>query len=96
MNPFTDEHIGAGASPTDSAEMIAIAAITHIAASERLLGRFLDLSGLTVADLRAGVDTPDVQRAALDFLAAHEPDLLACAQDTGIAPADMAAARAAL
>ena len=55
--------------------------------------RFLDLTGLTPDALRAQVGEPATQRAVLDFLCAHEPDLVAAAQSLGVAPAQLAAAR---
>ena len=36
---------------------------------------------------------PETHRAVLDFLCAHEPDLVAAAESLGVAPAELAAAR---
>jgi hypothetical protein len=36
--------------------------------------------------LRDGIESGEVQRAVLDFLAAHEPDLLAAAEALDLAP----------
>ena len=55
--------------------------------------RFLDLTGLTPESLRAAIAEPATHRAVLDFLCAHEPDLLAAADSLGVAPAELAAAR---
>ena len=55
--------------------------------------RFLDLTGLTPESLRAAIAEPATHRAVLDFLCAHEPDLVAAAESLGIAPAELAAAR---
>ena len=55
--------------------------------------RFLDLTGLTPESLRAGIGEPGTQAAVLDFLCAHEPDLLGAAESLGVAPAALAAAR---
>jgi len=43
--------------------------------------------------LRAGLGDPGVLGAVLDFLASHEPDLLAAAEELGIEPATLMAAR---
>jgi hypothetical protein len=43
--------------------------------------------------LRARIGTAEIQLSVLDFLCAHEPDLVAAAGDLGVAPADIAAAR---
>jgi hypothetical protein len=55
--------------------------------------RFLDLTGLTPEELRASLAEPATQRAVLDFLCAHEPDLLGAAESLGVEPAALAAAR---
>jgi hypothetical protein len=55
--------------------------------------RFLDLTGLTPAGLRAVVGEPATHRAVLDFLCGYEPDLVAAAESLGIAPAELAAVR---
>jgi len=51
--------------------------------------RLLDLTGITPEDLRAGADDRGMLAAVLDFLAGHEPDLIACAEALGLGPADL-------
>ncbi len=63
---------------------------------ERRARRFLDLTGLTPDQLRAGVATREIQLSVFDFLCAHEPDLIAAADSLGLEPAAIAAARAEL
>ncbi len=58
--------------------------------------RLLDLTGLTPADLRAGAGDRSILAALLDFLAGHEPDLVACAEAIGVGPVDLILARDAL
>lgn len=48
--------------------------------------RFLALTGLTPDGLRASLGEAAVLAAAIRFLEAHEPDLVACAEAIGIAP----------
>lgn len=55
--------------------------------------RLLALTGLTVDDLRSGLGDPAVLGAVLDFLAAHEPDLVAAAEELAVKPAELMAAR---
>jgi Protein of unknown function (DUF3572) len=55
--------------------------------------RLLDVTGLTAADLRARASDPAVLAAALGFLEAHEPDLVACAADLEIRPEALVKAR---
>ena len=58
--------------------------------------RLLALTGLTPDDLRARLDQPPVLAAILRFLEAHEPDLIACAEALGVAPAQLVEARRSL
>lgn len=55
--------------------------------------RMLALTGLVGADLRDRATDPAVLAAVLGFLEAFEPDLLACADAIGVAPAVLVAAR---
>lgn len=55
--------------------------------------RFLALTGLTPDELRASLAEPATMAAVLDFLCAHEPDLVAAADALGVAPGQLAAAR---
>lgn len=55
--------------------------------------RFLTLTGLDTDQLRAGLDDPGILGAVLDFLMGHEPDLIACAEATGLTPEAIVAAR---
>ena len=59
--------------------------------------RFLDLTGLTPDGLRTALGEPATQRstlsAVLEFLCAHEPDLVAASEALGLSPAQLAAAR---
>ena len=65
-------------------------------ADDKRANRFLGLTGLTPDRLRAGIGTREVQLAVLDFLCAHEPDLVAAADSLGLEPAAIASAREAL
>jgi len=72
---------------------LALTALAWVLADERRAQRFLDLTGLAPDDLRARIGTAEIQLSVLDFLCAHEPDLVAAAGDMDVAPADIAAAR---
>jgi hypothetical protein len=67
-----------------------------VLADDDRANRFLGLTGLTPDRLRAGIGTREVQLAVLDFLCAHEPDLVAAADSLGLEPAAIASAREAL
>lgn len=62
-------------------------------ADERRARRFLDLTGLTPEQMRERIESPELQLSVLDFLCAHEPDLLAAAEVLGVEPGAIAAAR---
>ena len=70
---------------------LALRAIGWIVSDEARGSRFLALTGLTPELLREQLGSADVQRAALEFLGAHEPDLVAAAEALDVAPADLAA-----
>jgi hypothetical protein len=78
------------------AETLALAALAATLTDERRAQRFLDLTGLDADELRARAGERSLLAAALAFLEAHEPDLLAVAQAIGIKPKNLIAARAEL
>lgn len=55
--------------------------------------RLLTLTGLTPEVLREGLGDPATLAAVLDFLCAHEPDLVAAADALGVEPQALASAR---
>lgn len=77
----------------DLAASIALQALVWTLADDGRARRLLDLTGLTVDDLRAGAGDPAILVALLDFLANYQPDLIACAADIGENPARLIAAR---
>ena len=71
----------------------ALEALSWILSDDRRAQRFLDLTGLSPAALRSSAAGNATHRAVLDFLCAHEPDLLAAADALEIAPEEFASAR---
>jgi hypothetical protein len=55
--------------------------------------RFLAVTGLDPDGLRAAIGEPTTHLAVLDFLCAHEPDLIAAAEALGLSPAQLATTR---
>lgn len=80
----------------DAAETLALRALAHVAGDADLGPRFLDLTGLDVATLRARAGQPTVLAAILGFLEAHEPSLIAVAGALEVPPAALVAAHRAL
>jgi hypothetical protein len=76
--------------------VLALLALAHVAGDTDLGPRFLAMSGLDAAALRAGADDPALLAALIDFLSAREADLVATADAIGARPARLAAAGAAL
>lgn len=75
------------------AQTVALLVVGWIVAEPGRADRFLGLTGLDADQLRAGLASPAVLGAAIDFLLAHEPDLIACAAALGEAPDAIVAAR---
>jgi hypothetical protein len=75
---------------------LALAALGWLLADEPRAGRLLALTGLTPDSLRAGLDDPAVLVAVLDYLAAHEPDLVDAAEALRVEPGALIGAREAL
>ncbi len=73
-------------------ETLALQALAFIAGDDDLGPRFLDLTGLDAATLRAQAGERHLLAAALAFLEAHEPSLLAAAAALDIKPAALVAA----
>jgi hypothetical protein len=82
--------------PADDPAVCALQALAWILADDGRAGRFVALTGIAPDDLRARAGQVDVLDAALGFLEAHEPDLMACAHDIGVSPIALLAARAEL
>jgi len=80
-------------SPAADPEALALAALGWVLGDQPRADRLLALTGLTPEDLRAGLSDGSVLSAILDFLCAHEPDLIAAADALGVRPEDLVAAR---
>jgi len=72
---------------------IALAALAATLGCERRAQRFIDLTGIGTDELRARAAEPALLAALLRFLEAHEPDLLAVAEELGAEPALLVQAR---
>lgn len=80
----------------EEAERIAVSALSFVAAEPELLSRFLALSGIEAADIRRAAAEPGFLAGVMQFILAHEPTLLRFSEASGIAPAAVGAALAAL
>lgn len=90
-----DGEIGKG-DAREQAQTLALMALGWILSDGARADRLLALTGLDSDMLRDGLGNAAVLGAVLTFLADHEPDLVACAQELGVDPADLIAAREAL
>ena len=81
------------AAATNDPTAIALRALAATLGQQRLAERFLSLSGIDPPDLRQRASDPDLLVALLRFLEAHEPDLLAIAEELGVKPVELVAAR---
>jgi hypothetical protein len=78
---------------TENAEILALQGLGWLAGDEDGLQRFLNLSGLDAAALRASAGTSDMNVAVLDFLLAHEDLLTRFCEAEAVAPRDLHLAR---
>jgi hypothetical protein len=76
--------------------MLALRALVWTLAEPSRASRLLDVTGLTPADLKASAGDSATLSALLGFLEAHEPDLVACAEDLGVRPEALVAAHRGL
>lgn len=79
-------------SPAQDPATIALGALGWVLADSARAERLLALTGLTADALRAGLGDPAILGAVVEFLAAHEPDLVAAAEALGIEPGELAGA----
>jgi hypothetical protein len=76
--------------------VLALAALAATLTDERRARRFLDLTGIGTDELTRRAGEPALLAGLLAFLEAHEPDLLSVAEQIGVKPGALVAARAAL
>jgi len=80
----------------DTASALALQAMAFIVADSGHASRFLSLTGLDIATLRARLDSNDMQTAVLDYLLGDESLLLAFCAEANIPPEAIAPAHNAL
>lgn len=78
---------------TNDAMALALRALAATLGNQRLATRFLSVSGIEPPDLRQRAGDPALLAALLRFLEAHEPDLVAVAEELGVKPPALVAAR---
>ena len=88
--PVTDEQSAA------DAQTLTLGALGWLLGDDNRAQRLLDLTGLTPDELRANLGALGTQLAVLDFLMAHEPDLIGAADALGVPPERLVAARSDL
>lgn len=84
------------ANSNEDAQELALKALVWTLTEPARALRLIDTTGLDPRDLRARVGEREVLAAALRFLEAHEPDLIACAETLGVPPAALVRAQAEL
>ena len=70
----------------EQAELLAASALSFIAQDPDRLGRFLAMTGIGPAEIRAQIKDPAFMGGLLDFLLGHEPDLLEFVEFAGVDP----------
>ncbi|GGB88584.1 hypothetical protein GCM10011494_03580 [Novosphingobium endophyticum] len=79
--------------PAADPHALALNALGWVLGDGDRAARFLALTGLTPDSLRASLGEPGTLAAVIDFLRAHEPDLLAAADALGVEPEKLARTR---
>jgi len=80
----------------EAAEAVAVQALGFLAADGERLDRFLALSGLNASEIRAAAIEPGFLTGVLDHVVSDDRVLMAFAEDSGLTPADIEKAHAAL
>ena len=78
---------------TNDPATLALAALGWALSEPARAQRLLALTGLSPEDLRARISEPGLLGAVLQFLEAHEPDLVACAEALQVPPSELVEAR---
>ena len=78
------------------AETLALKALAYLAQSDEELERFVALSGVTPANLRARAGDPEILAAVLDFILGDDGRVTGFCETVEIEPAELQTARRAL
>jgi hypothetical protein len=78
---------------TNDAEAVALRALGWTLSDGARADRLLALTGLSPEALRDRIGEADTLAAVLRFLEAHEPDLLACADELDLTPLQLVESR---
>jgi hypothetical protein len=81
------------ADQTNDEEALALGALGWTLSDDARAQRLVALTGLTPAGMRERLQDRDFLAETLRFLEGHEPDLVACADELGVPPAQLVAAR---
>lgn len=71
-------------------ETLALRALGWVLCDDRRAERLLALTGLDAVELRQRAGHPVILNAVIEFLRAHEPDLVACAEMLEVTPERLA------
>lgn len=71
-------------------QLVGLRALAWVLSDDARADRLLALTGLDAAQLRARAAEPAILAATIDFLCAHEPDLIACADALDLSPERLA------
>lgn len=78
---------------SEAAQTIALQALAYLAAEPEEIGRFLQISGLDVDDLRAKAGEPDLLRAVLEYILVDDTRVTGLCQELSLKPTDLHAAK---
>lgn len=70
----------------EDAESLAIEALGFISSDPTLLQRFLAITGISASEVRRAAAEPGFLAGVMNFIAAHEPTLIAFASSVAVEP----------
>lgn len=84
------------ANQRETAETLALQAVSWLATDVDILGEFLNATGASLSSLVVDLKRPEFLAAVLDFVLAEDPRVIALAAFVGIRPEEVARRRAHL
>lgn len=80
----------------EAAESLAIQILVWLSQDEKLMQRFLSLSGIEASSIRQAATEPGFLAGVIQFLLNHEPTLLSFCEENNVNPAELQKANISL
>ncbi len=80
----------------ETAETLAIQILVWLSQDEKLMERFLSLSGIEASSIRTAATEPGFLAGVIQFLLNHEPTLMRFCEENNVNPTELQKANTAL